>query len=276
VSFIAAITINLDPVLIRLGPIALRWYGLMYLVGIAAGVQIALPYAQQRGLDHDRVLDALGWGFVGGLLGGRLYYVVQQPLEPYLAEPWRIIAVWEGGMAFFGAIAGAAIALALFCRRNAFPYWTLLDAAAIFATVGQFFGRIGNIVNGDVLGYPTDLPWGFVYLHPDSFAPEKGVAYQPAPLYEMLANVIILLILWRFRFAFRQPGLLFALYLGLYAVSQLVVFFWRDNVVIAYGLKQAQLTALVVLVIAAALALWLQRRSTHEGPGQTAGASGAS
>src|SRR5262249_1467678 len=155
----------------------------------------ASPYAIALGLRREQLSSALSWGFVGGLVGGRLYYVLQQPLGPYLAEPWRIAALWEGGMAFFGAIFGALVALALFARRAGMPYWRLLAAGALFATVGQAFGRLGNVVNGDVVGYPTDGSWGLVYTSPGTFAPERGVAYQPAPLYEIAANVVIFLIL---------------------------------------------------------------------------------
>jgi len=251
--------IGLDPVLVHLGPVAVHWYGLMYLVGIAVGTWVAGPYAVARGIDRGKIDGAVARGFVGGLVGVRLYYVVQQPLGPYLAEPWRVVAVWEGGMAFFGAILGVALALALYARREGIEVWRLVDAGAVFAPVGQAFGRLGNVVNGDVVGYPTDGTWGFVYTNPDTFAPQRGVAYQPAPLYEILADAVIFAVLWRLRFRLR-PGMLFALYLALYAASQFVVFFWRDNEVVGLGLKQAQLTALVVLGLSGALALWLGRR----------------
>jgi phosphatidylglycerol:prolipoprotein diacylglycerol transferase len=254
------VEIGLDPVLVHLGPIALHWYGVMYVVGILVGTWVATPVAVAWGIPRDRIEGAVGWGVVGGLVGGRLYYVAQQPLGPYLAAPWRIAAAWEGGMAFFGAILGAAIALALYARREGVSFWRLVDAGAIFATVGQAFGRLGNVVNGDIVGYPTDGSWGFVYTNPGTFAPERGVAYQPAPLYEIAANVVIFLLLWRLRRGVERPGMLFALYLALYAVSQLVVFVWRANEVVALGFKQAQLTALVVLVVAGALACYLRAR----------------
>lgn len=253
------IVINIDPVLFEIGPLAIRWYGLMYVVGILAGLYVGLPYARAIGIEDEQIWTAFGWGFVGALLGGRLYYVVQQPLGPYLAEPWRIFATWEGGMAFFGAIFGGAIAVAIATWRYRLPYWRLADAGGIFATVGQAFGRIGNIVNGDVIGYPTDLPWGFVYVHPRSFVPEKGVAYHPAAVYELLGNVVIFVILWRLRFRFGTPGMLFAVYLALYSASQFVLFFWRANEIVALGLKQAQWTAIVVLLACVPLVWYLRR-----------------
>jgi phosphatidylglycerol:prolipoprotein diacylglycerol transferase len=196
---IAAIVININPILVQLGPLAIRWYGLMYVVGIIAGVRAGLPYVQARGITEDQVWNVLGPCIVAGLVGGRLYYVVQQPLGPFIAQPWRIIATWEGGMAFFGAIAAVIITLVIMSWREKLPVWTLLDGAAIFATVGQAFGRIGNIVNGDILGAPTTLPWGFVYANPNSFAPSHTVPYQPAAVYELCCDLILFAVLWSLR-----------------------------------------------------------------------------
>lgn len=255
-----SITINIDPILVQLGPFAVRWYGLMYVAGIIAGLYVALPHARQRGLNEDRVWAVFWWGLIAGLIGARLYFVVQSDLGAYLAQPARILAFWEGGMAFYGAIFAATGALALACRLQKVPFWTLADVAAIFAVVGQGFGRIGNIINGDVVGYPTDLPWGFVYAHPRSFVPDHTVAYQPAAVYELLFNALLFTILWSLRFRLRRPGLLFVTYVIIYSVGQFILFFWRDNEVLLWGLKQAQLTALVVLVLALPLWWWLSAR----------------
>jgi len=126
---------------------------------------------------------------------------------------------------------------------------TLLDVAGLFGVVGQFFGRIGNIINGDVIGYPTTLPWGFVYANPNSFAPRHDIAYQPAALYEAITNVLLFGILWSLRNKFK-PGVLFFIYLTGYSLTQFILFFWRDNEVIFLGLKQAQLTAIGVIISA--------------------------
>jgi len=258
------IIIDIDPVLLQLGPLAVRWYGLMYVVGILAGLYVALPYARQRGLDDESLWEVFLWGLIGGLAGARLYYVIQSDLGAYLAQPWRIFAVWEGGMAFYGAVVGATIAAAIACQRAKVPFWTLVDMGAILAAVGQGFGRVGNIINGDIVGYPTDLPWGVIYRNPRSFVPDHTVAYQPAAFYELLFNVLLFAILWSLRFRLRQPGLLFATYLIAYSVGQFVLFFWRDNEVVLWGLKNAQLTALVVLVAGLALSWWLSRAQPQQ------------
>jgi len=138
------------------------------------------------------------------------------------------------------------------------PILKLFDVAGLFAVVGQFFGRIGNIINGDILGYPTNLPWGFVYSNPNSFAPRHDIAYQPAAVYEALIDILLFIILWRLRNKYK-PGVLFFLYIVGYSLSQIIVFFFRDNVTVFLGMKQAQLTAIAVIIIAM-LAFWIISR----------------
>ena len=260
-------TINIDPVLLYVaGHPLVRWYGLMYVVGILVGLWVAIPIARDRGVAEDDVWAVLWPAAIAGLVGARLYYVVQQDPQIYLSEPWRIFAMWEGGMAFYGAVFGGIAAAAVVCRRRRIDFWRLLDAAAIFAIVGQAFGRVGNIINGDVLGYPTNLPWGFAYVNPNSFAAQKGVPYQPAAVYELLFNILFFVVLWRLRFRFRTPGLLFATWLIGYSLGQLLIFFVRDNVVLLLGLKQAQLTAIVVLLACIPLVWYLRTRKRDDAP----------
>lgn len=257
---LAAIVVDINPILVQLGPLAIRWYGLMYVVGILIGVQAGLPYLVARGFSEEQVWNVLGPCIVAGLVGGRLFYVAQQPLGPFLAQPWRIIATWEGGMAFYGAIIAVILTLFVLCWREKLPYWTLMDGAAIFAAVGQFFGRIGNVINGDILGAPTNLPWGFIYVHPNSFAPSHTIAYQPAPIYEMLCNLILIGTLWFLRNRLKTPGLLVSVYLAGYAITQFLVFFLRDSEpIVGLGLKQAQLTSIIFLLLAIGVGLWRLR-----------------
>lgn len=259
-------TINIDPVLLYVGGQPLvRWYGLMYVVGMMAGLAVIIPYGIRRGIDEDTIWAVFWPAAIAGLVGARLYYVVQSDPLSYLSQPWRILATWEGGMAFYGAIFGAAIALIVASRWRRVDLWKILDLGAIFAVVGQAFGRIGNIINGDVVGYPTDLPWGFVYLHPNSFVPQKGVAYQPAAVYELLFNIFLFVVLWRLRFRLKTPGMLFATWLVGYSLGQIAIFTARMNEVVFLGLKQAQITAIVVLLACVPLVWYLSGRdATYE------------
>jgi phosphatidylglycerol:prolipoprotein diacylglycerol transferase len=262
---LASIVLNINPILVQLGPLAIRWYGIMYVVGIIVGIQAALPYVRSRGITEDQVWNVVGPCIVTGLIGGRLFYVVQQPLDQYVAQPWRVVATWEGGMAFYGAIFAVIATLAVLCWREKIHFWWLFDGAAIFAAVGQFFGRIGNVVNGDILGAPTNLPWGIIYAHPNSFAQSHTIAYQPAPVYEMIANLALIGLLFFLRYRLNVPGLLAAVYLAGYATSQFIVFFLRDSEpIVGFGFKQAQLTSVVVFVIAIVLAAWRLRAPRDE------------
>jgi len=253
------IHIGLDPVLITIGGLKIHWYGVMVAIGLYAGIQVALRDAPRRGVDRDKLLNASLIAAVLGVLGGRLYYVVQNHPEYYLQHPGQILAVWQGGMAFYGAIFGGALALLIGSWRYGMNIWSVLDLGALGMTIGQAFGRIGNIINGDIVGYPTGGRWGFVYTSQDTFAP-RNVAVQPANLYELLIAVALFILLWSIRKRVQPEGMLAMVYIVLYSVSQFLIFFVRDNVVLFHGLKQAQLTAIVVTVLTIPFIVYLLRR----------------
>jgi phosphatidylglycerol:prolipoprotein diacylglycerol transferase len=253
------IVINVNPVAFSIGPISVHWYGLMYVIGITVGLLAAWPYARSKGFTQSQLEKFILWAILAGFIGARLYYVIQQPLQTYFAEPWRVLAVWEGGMAFYGAIFAVVIVLLIAGWRLKISTLKLLDVGAVFAVVGQFFGRIGNFINGDVIGYPTSLPWGVVYAHPNSFAPRHDIAYQPAAVYEALINILLFGLLWWLRNKLK-PGMLFFVYILSYSLSQIIVFIWRDNEVVLFGLKQAQLTAMGVIIVVVVISLILFRR----------------
>lgn len=253
------ITINIDPIAFSIGPFAIHWYGIMYVVGITIGLLVVWPYAKSRGITAAQLEKMVWYAIPAGLIGARLYYVIQQPLGPYILEPWRIFAFWEGGMAFYGAVFAVVLVIILLARRTGNHLWNFLDAMTIFAVVGQFFGRIGNLINGDIIGYPTTLPWGVVYANPNSFAPRNDIAYEPAAVYEAIVNVILFSILWWLRNKVK-PGMLFFLYIFGYSLEQVIVFTWRDNEVVLLGLKQAQITAIAVIIVTAVAFLWFLSR----------------
>ena len=254
VSFLA-ITIPFSPVALQLGPVSIRWYGIAYAVAFLVGGRLALAHARRRGIPARAANSIIFWGVAGGLIGARLYFVVQSGLLWYLTHPQHIFAFWEGGMAYFGAIFAALLVVIIASRRLNLNFWVLLDAAALFAAAGQPIGRIGNIMNGEILGPRSNLPWAFVYTNPHSMAPHLGVPYQPAAAYEGLAALLILGLLLMVRRRVVPDGALGLSYLALYSISQLVVFFWRtdyETPVIWLGLRQAQLTSIAVLLLVVA------------------------
>ncbi len=261
---VLTIVIGLDPVAFRLGPIAVHWYGLGYVLAIAVAAWVSLRIAPYFGADTEELWNVFPWAIVTGLIGGRLYFVVQNDQSYYLHHPQHILAAWEGGMAFFGAIIAVILTMIVFARVRGLSMWPFLDVAAIFAAVGQPFGRLGNIVNGDIVGYPTHLPWGTAYTNPHALAPALNVPYQPAAVYEILCNLALIAVLWFVLRRWRPAGAATALYITGYAVTQFLVFFWRANSVTALGLKQAQLTALVALAAGLALLWWRWRAAGRD------------
>lgn len=266
-SSIAIIQIGVDPVLLRLGPLSIHWYGLMYVVGIVAGLYFALPYAERLGITRERAYEIFWPVLVGSLVGGRLYYVAQSNLGWYLRHPQNILATWEGGMAFYGAVFLGALTLFVVCRWKGIAPARALDVAAVFIPIAQAFGRVGNIINGDILGYPSTLPWATQYTNPaNTFVPSHSVAYQPAAAFELLFSLALFALIWSWRFRFRVPGTLFALWLVVYSVGQFILFFGRSNEVVLFGLKQAQITAIAVVALSVPLYLIWQRVYSEREP----------
>ncbi len=255
------IKIGLDPVLFTIGGLKVHWYGIMIAVGLYAGIQVALRDSPRRGISREALMNVALLAAVLGVAGGRLYYVVQNNPSFFLHHPIQIIAVWQGGMAFFGAIFGGALAMAISAWRWRLTFWSLLDVGAIGMTVGQAFGRIGNIVNGDIVGYRTN-GWGFEYTNPNTFGP-LNTPVQPASLYELLIAVVLFLILWNLRLRVHPEGMLAMIYIVLYSISQFFIFFLRDNVVVFAGLKQAQVTALVVILLIIPIMIYLRLRESR-------------
>lgn len=249
---------------IHLGPLQIRWYGVSYAVAFLAGGWVATRHLARRGVPSAVSESIIFWAIVFGLIGARLYYVVQSNAYWYLTHPQHILAFWEGGMAFFGAIFAAVIVLFVMSRRRGIPFWDLLDAGVLFAAVGQPIGRLGNFMNGEILGPPSNLPWAVRYTSPETMAPQGGLAYQPANLYEAVGTLLILAALLYLRRRGVRPGVLSLTYLFLYPISQLVLFNWRtdyETPVIMLGLKQAQLTSVVVLAVVVPVAAWFWMRA---------------
>jgi phosphatidylglycerol:prolipoprotein diacylglycerol transferase len=174
-------------------------------------------------------------------------------------------------MAFYGAVFLGVVTAFFVCRAKQVSFPRLLDATAIFIPLAQAFGRVGNIINGDIIGYPSSLPWATQYTNPhNTFVPSHSAAYDPAAAYELLFSLALFAVIWIWRFRFRTPGTLFTIWLVAYSAGQFFLFFLRANVIVLLGLKQAQLTAIVV--VALAIPAWLMwRRYYADQHGEGAG-----
>jgi phosphatidylglycerol:prolipoprotein diacylglycerol transferase len=259
------INIDLNPVLVKAGPLSVHWYGLMYVLGISTGLAVMLRYAESRGTRRETVYEFFWPILVACLIGGRLYYVAQSNLGWYLEHPQDILATWEGGMAFYGAVfAGVATGYVL-SRVKHLSFGYVLDVAVLFIAPAQAIGRVGNIINGDILGYASTLPWATRYTNPENtFVPSHTIAYQPAAAYELIFGLALFALVWKLRYRFRVPGSLFVFWLVAYSAGQFLLFFGRANVVVLLGLKQAQLTAIVVIAVTLPV-YWIWRRSYMAG-----------
>ncbi|MGH8771890.1 MAG: prolipoprotein diacylglyceryl transferase, partial [Burkholderiales bacterium] len=185
-----------DPIALQLGPVAVRWYGLMYLVGFIAGLLLGRYRAQNqpwRGWSRREVDDVLFYIVLGVVLGGRLGYVLFYKPDYYFAHPIEILYVWQGGMSFHGGFLGALVAMALFARKTGKRWIAITDFVAPLIPQGLATGRLGNFINAELWGRPTDVPWAMVFPNVDSIPRHPSQLYQFA-----LEGVAMFVILWWF------------------------------------------------------------------------------
>jgi phosphatidylglycerol:prolipoprotein diacylglycerol transferase len=222
---------RVDPELVRVGPFAIRWYGLMYLVGYVVGVRIARARIA-RGLvamtpgDLDTLV---GYLVVGMLLGARIAYAVVYEPGHYRDDPLEFFRLWHGGLSFHGAVIGMALACIAFARVHRVPFWEVADTLALAGTPGLFFGRLGNFINGELYGRPSDVPWAMVFP-----ADPMQLPRHPSQLYEAVAEGVILFLVlralerWSVAHGRYRPGLLAGAFLIGYGVLRILLEFTRQ------------------------------------------------
>ena len=246
-------TISIDPVLLRLGPLAVSWYGVAIAAATIVGIWLAVRLARPLGIPSAELERVAIWTLAGGLVGARLLHVIDR-WDLYAAAPIHVIAIWNGGLAIVGAVLGGTLAGAVAARTHGLPVRALSDAVAPAVALGQAIGRLGCLVTGDAVGRPT-TGFGVTYTHPGAMVPELGVAYEPVFLYEMGWDLAVFGALLVLRGRLRD-GRLFALYLGLYAAGKFAITSLRTERLWVGDLQQAQLLAVVALAVAVAWAAW--------------------
>ena len=215
---------QIDPVLLRVGPLALRWYGLAYVLGFvgAALLMRHLNRTWKMGLSGDDQLDVVLAAVVGLIVGARIGYVLFYDLSGVLRDPLSIFALWDGGMSFHGGLIGILLAGWLISRRVGVPFLRLADMGAVGAPIGLFLGRLGNFINGELWGRTTDVPWAMI-------PPYGGPPRHPSQLYEALLEGLVLfavmIVLSRKR---RPDGFQLGVMLALYGVFRIAVEFVRE------------------------------------------------
>jgi phosphatidylglycerol:prolipoprotein diacylglycerol transferase len=255
---------DIDPVALELGPIAVHWYGLMYLAGFLAGWGLAVVRARRPGSGWStrEVGDLLFYVALGVVLGGRLGYILFYGLPGYLDAPLDALKVWQGGMSFHGGLLGVLVALWLYARRHGRTFFGVADFVAPLVPPGLFAGRIGNFINGELWGGPTDLPWGMVVGGYWGDVPR-----HPSQLYEaLLEGVVLFAILWWFSARPRPRMAVSGLFLVGYGVFRFLVELVRvpdpQFGYLAFGwLTMGQLLTLPMIAFGAALLWWAYRRN---------------
>lgn len=252
---------NIDPIAFSIGPLKVHWYGFMYLIGFAAYLALGTYRARrpQSPLKPYQVSDALFYGALGVVLGGRGGYVLFYNLPFYLAHPMQVFAVWDGGMSFHGGLVGVVLALAWYARRIGLHLFQLTDFVAPMVPIGLACGRIGNFINGELWGKVTTLPWGMVF-------PKGGpLPRQPSQLYEFfLEGIVLFIILWLFSAKPRPMGAVSGLFLLLYGLFRFLVEFVRvpdpQLGYVAFGwVTMGQVLSLPMMLVGVALLMWAYR-----------------
>ncbi|MEW6569118.1 MAG: prolipoprotein diacylglyceryl transferase [Chloroflexota bacterium] len=255
------ITINIDPVIVHFGHFALRWYGVIVTASIALGVHIASREAMRKGLRPADFQEAVLWVLGAGLVGARLFHVIDHWPHEYASDPLRSLYIWEGGLAIWGGVVGGLLALAAFAWQRKLSLGRLADAGAPGLVLAQAVGRLACVITGDAMGPPTDGPIGFAYVNPGAMVPQRGVFYTPMPVYKLVVNLVIFALLWRLRRRRWPDGGLFPVYLILYSLERFFLAFVSSYQIMAFGLTQSQLVALVTLAIAGPLGVRMLLRS---------------
>jgi phosphatidylglycerol:prolipoprotein diacylglycerol transferase len=254
----------IDPIAIEIGPLKVHWYGITYLVGFAAAWWLARRRARLSGSSWKSVDvdDFLFFAMLGVIVGGRLGYVLIYGLQFWLRDPLYLLRIWEGGMSFHGGLIGVLIAIAIFARRRGRRVADVFDFTAPLPGIGLLCGRIGNFINGELWGKPTDVPWAFVV---------DGTPRHATQLYEAaLEGVVLFSLLWWFTSRPRPQLAPSGLFLLLYGLARITVEFWRvpDQHIgyLAGGwLTMGQLLSLPMVAIGAVLLVVAYRRGRPSG-----------
>lgn len=216
---------QIDPIIFQIGPLAVRWYGMMYLLGFIISYFIIGHLSRRRslGIDHDGVSDLLFYAALGVILGGRLGYTLFYKFSYYLSHPLEILAIWEGGMSFHGGLLGVVVSVMLFCKSRQLSMLLTGDILVTAAAVGLGLGRVGNFINGELWGRVTDAPWGMVF-------PQAGpLPRHPSQLYEaVLEGLVLFVVLWLLHRKNPRPGIPFFSFFLLYGLFRFGVEFFRQ------------------------------------------------
>lgn len=257
------IVIDLDPNIIRIGPLLITWHGVFAVLGIVAAARIGF-WLLQKDIPHLKGTgDGLAWMVALGLIGARLLYVWENFRIFANGQLLRVFALTEGGISQWGGLFGAMVGVYVWSRRAHYSFWKILDAGGAAAMLGLTIGRIGDVINGEHHGTPTTLPWGVDYVNAATLG-QPGQVVHPEVAYEMVLCLLILGALLPFHQRLKKAtpdGVLGLTYFGLYATGRFFLSFLRTDPGVFLGLRQAQVASLLMVFIAVIAVPALYRRA---------------
>lgn len=243
---------KIDPIALQIGPLTIRWYGVIMAIAVIIGVTLASREARRQGIDPERILDLALIAAPLSWLGARLYYVIFN-WDYYSANPSEIPKIWHGGLAIHGGILTAILIGLWFSRHYRLDFWQLADICAPSLIMGQAIGRWGNFFNQEAYGYETDLPWA-MYI--------DGAYRHPTFLYESLWDLgVFFFLLWIRRKPVIRKGEVFLLYLMAYSVGRFIVESFRTDSLMLGPLRAAQVMSVVLFTSAGLIILWRRKKS---------------
>lgn len=252
----------MHPIALVIGSLTIRWYGIMIALSIGIGVSAVYFESRRQGMDADSVLDMTIIAILGGILGARLGWIATSPdIMSYLAHPLRILAIWEGGLSYFGGIIGGVISAGLLMRRRHMPFWRMVDIVAPFLALSYGIGKIGCWLSGDSNGTVTTSWLGVVFTDPLSLSTILNQKVWPTQLFNSASGFLVFAVLfWVVRKHRRYDGQVFIWFLYLYGASSFVVEFFRDIPVHVLGLTPNQWTDITMILVGIIVSHILRRR----------------
>ncbi len=258
-----------DPVAISLGPVSVHWYGLMYLMGFLMFFLLGryrIKHGPKTVVTNELLDDILFYGMLGVIIGGRLGHVLFYQFGYYLEHPLRILAVWEGGMAFHGGFLGVIVAMIILARKYGVHWMNITDFGVPLVPLGLGAGRIGNFINGELWGRPTDSPWGMVFPYVDDLPRHASQLYQ-----FFLEGIVLFLLVWLYSAKPRPMGAVTGIFMIGYGVVRSIAEFFREPTegfmgLLTFGVSMGQWLSIPMILAGVALIVWSGR---HPAPGES-------
>ncbi len=245
---------NIDPVLIYLGPLEIRYYGIIYALGFVLAYIFLKKHGKDVKLAEQDLDNLMLYLVIGIVIGARIFYILLYNLDFYLQQPLEMIKLWHGGLSFHGGLVGGIVAGLLFCRRKKLSFLKVADLISIPLALALFFGRIANFINGELYGRVTQAPWAVKFRDADGFR-------HPSQLYEAAKNAVIFMMLLVLRKKKLKDGMVFASFIILYGILRFFIEFFREPEVYVGILTMGQLLSLIVAIAGIMLLVIARKKS---------------